>query len=50
MDSDITEARETVANASAGIDKIYQELRSLINTVAKSEVRTHGHLSSPRTS
>ena len=50
MDSDIAEARETLANASAGIDKIHQELKSLINKVAKSEVRTHGHLSCPRTS
>jgi uncharacterized coiled-coil protein SlyX len=39
MESDIAEARETLASASAGVDKMHQELKSLVNKVAKSEVR-----------
>jgi uncharacterized coiled-coil protein SlyX len=41
MESDIASAREALADASAGIDKMRQELKSLTNKVAKSEVRTH---------
>ncbi|KAF8489517.1 condensin complex subunit SMC2 [Russula emetica] len=37
MESDITSARETLANDSAGIDKMRQELRSLKDKVAKGE-------------
>jgi uncharacterized coiled-coil protein SlyX len=40
MESDIASARETLAEASAGIDKMRQELRSLTNKVAKGKVRT----------
>jgi len=43
IESDIASARETLDNVSAGIDKMHQELRSLTNKVAKSEVRTHRH-------
>ena len=39
METDIAAARETLDNASAGIDKMRQELKSLVNKVAKSEVR-----------
>jgi hypothetical protein len=41
MESDIASAREELANASAGVDKMYQELKSLTNKVAKSEVRAY---------
>ena len=40
IESDIAAARETLSNASAGIDKMRQELRSLTDKVAKSEVCT----------
>jgi uncharacterized coiled-coil protein SlyX len=40
MESDIASAREALAEASAGIDKMRQELRSLAKKVAKGEVRT----------
>jgi len=41
IESDIASARDTLANASAGIDKLRQELRSLADKVAKGEVRAH---------
>lgn len=40
MESDIASERETLADASAGIDKMRQELRSLTHKVAKGKVRT----------
>ena len=40
MESDIASAREALADASAGIDEMRQELRSLAKKVAKGEVRT----------
>jgi hypothetical protein len=39
IESDIASARETLADASAGIDKMRQELRSLEDKVAKGKVR-----------
>ena len=39
MESDVASARETLADASSGIDKMRQELRSLAAKVAKGEVR-----------
>jgi hypothetical protein len=38
IEADITSAREALANASAGIDKVCKELKSLSDKVAKSEV------------
>jgi hypothetical protein len=40
IESDIASARETLADASAGIDKLRKELRSLTDKVAKGKVRT----------
>ena len=40
IELDIASVRETLADASAGIDKMRQELRSLADKVAKGEVRT----------
>jgi hypothetical protein len=37
--SDIASAREALEDASAGIDKMRKELKSLVDKVAKSEVR-----------
>jgi uncharacterized coiled-coil protein SlyX len=39
LETDIASARETLANASAGVDKMRKELKSLMDKVAKSEVR-----------
>jgi hypothetical protein len=39
IDADIASATEALANASAGIDKMRKELKSLADKVAKSEVR-----------
>ena len=39
MEADIASAREALADASAGIDKMRKELKSLVDKVAKSEVR-----------
>ncbi len=39
IEADITSARETLANALAGVDKMRKDLRSLTDKVAKSEVR-----------
>jgi hypothetical protein len=39
IESDIASARETLADASAGIDKMRQELLSLGDKVAKGKVR-----------
>ena len=39
MELDVASARETLADASSGIDKMRQELRSLAAKVAKGEVR-----------
>jgi len=39
IEADITSAREALANASTGIDKMRKELKSLADKVAKSEVR-----------
>jgi hypothetical protein len=39
METDIASARETLAEASAGIDKMRRELRSLTDKVAKGKVR-----------
>jgi hypothetical protein len=40
IESDIASAREALADASAGIDKLRKELRSLTDKVAKGKVRT----------
>jgi phage shock protein A len=39
IEGEITSAREALANASTGIDKMRKELKSLSDKVAKSEVR-----------
>ena len=39
MEADIASAREALADASAGIDKMRKELKSLADKVAKGEVR-----------
>lgn len=39
IEADIASARDALANASAGIDKMRKELKSLTDKVAKSEVR-----------
>ena len=39
LEADIASARETLANASAGVDKMRKEFKELTNKVAKSEVR-----------
>jgi uncharacterized coiled-coil protein SlyX len=39
IESDIASAREALADASAGIDKMRKELKSLADKVTKSEVR-----------
>jgi hypothetical protein len=39
LEADIVSARETLENASAGVDKMRKELKSLMDKVAKSEVR-----------
>ena len=39
IEADIASAREALADALAGIDKMRQELKSLVDKVAKSEVR-----------
>ena len=46
LEADIVSARETLANASAGVDKMRKELQSLTDKVAKSEVRhvVYSHL------
>ncbi|KAI9439026.1 condensin complex subunit SMC2 [Lactarius indigo] len=41
LEADITSARESLANASAGVDKMRKELKSLTDKVAKSEAE-HG--------
>lgn len=39
LEADIVSAHETLDNASAGVDKMRKELKSLTDKVAKSEVR-----------
>jgi phage shock protein A len=39
IESDIASAREALASASAGIDKMRKELKALADKVAKCEVR-----------
>lgn len=43
MELDIAKSHEALANASAGINQLCQELKSLVNKVVKSEVRTYRH-------
>ena len=40
IETDIASARETLADASAGVDKLHGELKSLVDKIAKVEVRT----------
>jgi hypothetical protein len=45
---DIASARETLADASAGVDKLHGELKLLVDKVAKGEVRTSPQFSQLR--
>ena len=40
IEMDIASARETLADASAGVDKLHGELKLFVDKVAKGEVRT----------
>ena len=48
IETDIASVRETFADASAGVDKIRGELKSLMDKVVKDEVRTSPQFSQPR--
>jgi hypothetical protein len=48
IETDIASARETLADASAGVDKLHGELKSLVDKVAQCEVRTSPQFSQPR--
>ena len=40
IETDIASARETLADASAGVNKLHGELKLLVDKIAKVEVRT----------
>ena len=48
IEMDIASARETLGDASAGVDKLHGELKWLVDKVAKGEVRTSPQFSQLR--
>ena len=48
IETGIASAREMFADASAGVDKIRGELKSLVDKVTNGQVRTSPQLSQPR--